>query len=232
MKMTPQRIAETRELIAKATAGPWTSTADTDDPDQVVNLVLNSDGDIVAKTWCEDGMGAFEDAQRDGRFIAHARTSLPDALDDLDSLSQQLAAVTAERDMWRALKQDLSVKELREQLQVLRTQTANTAMENLRMKAVVDAAVKATLSAPNDTPEVYLEMEAAVRAYLAAPHQTPGEGTVRRFVVFVEPVVGTDGFLVTLNCGHKLATRKQEFSYDCRECELSPAGETKEVQGG
>lgn len=42
---------------------------------------------------------------------------------------------------------------------------------------------------------------------------------VRRNVVFAEPVGGTGGYLVTLDCGHKLATRKQQISYDCRECE-------------
>ena len=52
------------------------------------------------------------------------------------------------------------------------------------------------------------------------PQEQPAEPPkVRRNVVFAEPVGGTGGYLVTLDCGHKLATRKRELSYDCRECE-------------
>lgn len=39
-----------------------------------------------------------------------------------------------------------------------------------------------------------------------------------RGILYAEMVEGTDGFLVTLSCGHKKATRTKASSYECREC--------------
>lgn len=45
---------------------------------------------------------------------------------------------------------------------------------------------------------------------------------VKRTAVMAEDVAGTGGWLVTLMCGHKIATRKQAVSYECRECAPAP----------
>jgi Ribbon-helix-helix protein, copG family len=37
-------------------------------------------------------------------------------------------------------------------------------------------------------------------------------------MVFAEPIGDTGGFLVTLECGHKKATREKAVSYDCMAC--------------
>lgn len=43
-----------------------------------------------------------------------------------------------------------------------------------------------------------------------------------RGMVFAEPVFGGDGYIVTLDCGHKLATREQCTAYHCRTCDGPP----------
>lgn len=40
-----------------------------------------------------------------------------------------------------------------------------------------------------------------------------------RNMVFAEPVFGGDGYLVTLDCGHKMATRERRVAYHCWACE-------------
>ena len=41
----------------------------------------------------------------------------------------------------------------------------------------------------------------------------------QRSVVFAEPVEGTEGgFLVTLDCGHKIASRARRITYGCPDC--------------
>ncbi len=40
----------------------------------------------------------------------------------------------------------------------------------------------------------------------------------KRGILFAEPVTGVGGWLVTLDCGHKKATREQLVEYECREC--------------
>jgi hypothetical protein len=109
MKMTPERIAETRELIAKATAGPWKSSSLNwrGEPAGFKLHVSGNhyrDGDGTTGTGVcivEGNSTSTVVTKANADFITNARTSLPDALDDLDSLSQQLAAVTAERDALR-----------------------------------------------------------------------------------------------------------------------------------
>ena len=42
--------------------------------------------------------------------------------------------------------------------------------------------------------------------------------------IMVEPVDGSNGgYLVTLSCGHKLATREKRVSYDCNLCQAPTA---------
>jgi hypothetical protein len=102
MKMTPQRIAETRELIAKATAGPWHPSDGSMEGFPGSWDVTGSDNCGIASIADTASVAAFpRDVRANAEFIAASRTSLPDALDDLDTLSQQLAAVTAERDALR-----------------------------------------------------------------------------------------------------------------------------------
>lgn len=40
--------------------------------------------------------------------------------------------------------------------------------------------------------------------------------------MWADPISGGDGFLVTLDCGHKLATREQRTAYHCRTCDGPP----------
>ena len=60
-----------------------------------------------------------------------------------------------------------------------------------------------------------------LEAYLATLDAPKGETKFpMRDFVCAQPVrgAGDDAFLVTLSCGHRLATRKKEVRYPCREC--------------
>lgn len=74
-------LKKLQELDKLATAGPWKSTADTEDIEEPVDRILDTHGDIIAKVWPDTGLvGGFEQSQNDGRFIASARNNLPQLL--------------------------------------------------------------------------------------------------------------------------------------------------------
>lgn len=78
--MTPERIAELRALAEAATPGPWLPDMNRR-PHGVGNdyATLVTQGDaLVCDTWNQP----FSNA--DGRFIAAARTALPEALDAIE----------------------------------------------------------------------------------------------------------------------------------------------------
>jgi len=58
-----------------------------------------------------------------------------------------------------------------------------------------------------------------------------GEPLPMRELVFAEEVVGSEGgWLVSLDCGHKIATRKRLVSYPCRECAAEAKKDLRENQ--
>lgn len=38
-------------------------------------------------------------------------------------------------------------------------------------------------------------------------------------MVFATPIAGSDGYMVDLDCGHRIATREQRVDYHCRTCD-------------
>lgn len=80
MVVTPERLAEIRERVAKATAGPWETTGYVEDTD--VACVIDRDCDTLAE--CP---GAFAECDENAAFIAAARQDVPDLLAEVGRLS-------------------------------------------------------------------------------------------------------------------------------------------------
>jgi hypothetical protein len=85
--MTTTEIAAAREVIAKATPGPWESTD---------GCAVFADGmNLIADTFASGGDHPGQPAmfmpwsqpqcQRNARFVAYARSALPAALDALEA---------------------------------------------------------------------------------------------------------------------------------------------------
>jgi hypothetical protein len=115
-----------RKLIAAATPGPVTSTADTPDDDVPVDRIICR-GNVLAQLWPELGCGAgFEKSQHEGRLYATLRNlaTLQCDLDDAaDGIMRTAEVVTTSdgRDSGVHTVSDESVKALAVALTALRT---------------------------------------------------------------------------------------------------------------
>ena len=53
-----------------------------------------------------------------------------------------------------------------------------------------------------------------------------------REIVFADPVADDNGWLVTLECGHKLLARDKKVSYPCLECKVALNPGSQPAKGG
>ena len=83
---TNERHEAARARCEAATEGPWDDQPNRTD---TARVVLDGDGEVL---W--DAAGLMADA--DSEFIAHARTDLPDALDEIERL-RALTTITKDR---------------------------------------------------------------------------------------------------------------------------------------
>ena len=84
--MKPEEIARQRAVIAAATEGPWTYNSYA----AVQSLAAQCD---VCRVEAESGDQATGQRAIDARFIAEARTCLPAALDEVERLRAEVAAL-------------------------------------------------------------------------------------------------------------------------------------------
>ncbi len=87
--MTKEEIAEAREICDAAAPAPWIH--DTDNSMWTGNLVWKSNGPGYG-AWMEAGPDRSSDPQdiANAKFTAAARTALPEALDEIEFLREQL----------------------------------------------------------------------------------------------------------------------------------------------
>jgi len=81
--MTPERIAELRKLCEEATKGPWFVESLSN------NIIYCQKGNYIAQTWPrlkKDGSTDYLSVIYDTKFIAAARTALPELLDEVERL--------------------------------------------------------------------------------------------------------------------------------------------------
>ena len=84
MPMTPERIAEIKERCEEATPGVWCSHEGTIYYGKERRGVREHCLCCVTHSY-EEGMFTSQDV-RDGQFIAHSRTDLPDAIAEVERL--------------------------------------------------------------------------------------------------------------------------------------------------
>ena len=85
--MSEKRLAEIRARVEAATPGPW----EVDDKYSDGFVVCELDEYVAVSTSTDADIGL--DGRADAEFIAHARQDIPDLLDMMDVLIQQLATV-------------------------------------------------------------------------------------------------------------------------------------------
>jgi hypothetical protein len=78
--MTPEREKELRELCEKATPGDWSMWQSPDGP--TVKIVWRNKENLRCTTF----FGPFREAD-DARFVAAARTAIPELLDEIERLT-------------------------------------------------------------------------------------------------------------------------------------------------
>jgi hypothetical protein len=83
------RIARERAICEAATEGPWTVSQSTHEGLWVVTEATDEEGFpahyISRRDWYWSG-GVVQEGHPDQTFIAHARTALPEALDEIERL--------------------------------------------------------------------------------------------------------------------------------------------------
>jgi hypothetical protein len=100
--MSPQELAEARELESRATAGPWFRGVD-------LSAVCLGGGRSTRNGWAvnvckagSEGISKWGGSIADNfAFIAAARTLVPRLLATVDALTQRAERAEAERDSWR-----------------------------------------------------------------------------------------------------------------------------------
>lgn len=87
---------EDARLIANASRAPWRSSADCATDEDLVDLVADARGDVVAKLWPNAGcFEAFERSKADGRFIARARSRFPAVIAQRDAAEARVKELEA-----------------------------------------------------------------------------------------------------------------------------------------
>jgi hypothetical protein len=80
--MTPEQIAEAREIISAATPGPWDAE---NNGREIWDVSVKGSFPIVADDCCGN----------DAKFIAAARTGWPEALSSLEAAYKRIAELEA-----------------------------------------------------------------------------------------------------------------------------------------
>lgn len=102
LRITPERLAKLRAIIAATTKGPWVTNFGRNNSAYVVGPSSNPvipDPDVVATTRYSDRLMPDDNANME--FVAQAHEALPDALDDCVDLLAQLKAKDEEIALWK-----------------------------------------------------------------------------------------------------------------------------------
>lgn len=96
MKFTPKRIREARERCENASDGPW-QVQDSCSWRRIGQAPPHEyrDGNVLSPRVDNDGHPNLTVERDDLDFIAHSRTDLPDALDDLEETRRALRELNA-----------------------------------------------------------------------------------------------------------------------------------------
>lgn len=101
---TPERIAQLRETLAKATPGPWHIIPPVEydgDEDEFSGaytspaIIEGGDGDPVCAFGIAEGSGHLFENDADHQLIQLTRTTLPAALDEIEAQSAALTLANA-----------------------------------------------------------------------------------------------------------------------------------------
>ena len=93
--MDQTRLDEIRARCEAATPGPWNAI---DKGNTVPSYAIRH---FAVGEKCVNVASGISPKTGDADFIAHARTDVPDMLDEIERLTADLAAMTADRDEWR-----------------------------------------------------------------------------------------------------------------------------------
>lgn len=156
--MTPERFGELRTLCNAATSGPWVANGTTK---VSAGCRCLSCYERVYGEWVVEN-AKDEIAEGDARFIAAARTAVPELLDELENM---YAALTM---------RDMEIGEARHRIEILESNNNWLALNNAAVRQRIVSADEETVRVPL---EKWQEMVLALEWYANESEDYAGEDT-------------------------------------------------------